>query len=86
MRRRRGRRLLRCDYFFFLAAFFAGFFAAFFVAMETPPPFGVKVLISLCGIPDFAPGVNFCLYDKDEKTCLRPTLEAVAGGAVRQRT
>lgn len=38
-----------CDYFFFLAAFFAGFFAAaFFVAMRTPPPFDVKVLISVC--------------------------------------
>lgn len=43
VRRRRGRRLLMCDYFF-LAAFFTGFFAAaFFVAMSTSPPLDVKM-------------------------------------------
>lgn len=46
-RRRRGRRLLRCDYFFFLAVFLADFFAAFFFAMSTPPPFGVKMCIRM---------------------------------------
>ena len=50
------------DYFFFLA----GFFAAFFVAMSTPPPFDVKMVIvyvlysRVCGVskivsPQFFP-------------------------------
>jgi hypothetical protein len=79
MRRRRGRRLLRCDYFFFLAAFFAGFFAAFFVAMETPPPFVVKsVDKSVWWYISFCAGSKFLFVGHGRKTCLRLTLEAVA--------
>jgi hypothetical protein len=38
-----------CDDYFFFAAFFAGFFAAgFFAAMRSPPPFDVKMLVSMC--------------------------------------
>jgi hypothetical protein len=51
------------DYFFF-AAFFAGFFAAaFFAAMRTPPPFDVKMLISVCGIAEFVRRVKFSFLD-----------------------